>query len=60
MCARGNLTQHGKPQSVRVGTFNRMLARAQAGPAGVADRLVILLKPRNGGGGKKPEFKMNA
>jgi len=29
----------------------------QAGPTGVADRLVVPLKPVNAGGGKEPEFK---
>ena len=29
----------------------------QAGPPGVADRLVVPLKPANAGGGKGPEFK---
>ena len=31
----------------------------QAGPAGVADRLVVPMKPGNAGGGKGPEFKTN-
>ena len=31
----------------------------QAGPTGVADRLVVPLKPVNAGGGKEPEFKTN-
>ena len=31
----------------------------QAGPAGVADRLVVPSKPGNSGGGKGPEFKVN-
>ena len=29
----------------------------QAGPTGVADRLVVPWKPGNSGGGKEPEFK---
>jgi hypothetical protein len=29
----------------------------QAGPTGVADRLVVPMKPVNAGGGKEPEFK---
>ena len=32
----------------------------QAGRAGVAERLVIPLKPGNAGGGKGPQFKTNA
>ena len=31
----------------------------QAGPPGVADRLVVPLKPGNAGGGKGPQFKDN-
>jgi len=31
----------------------------QAGPAGVADRLVVPTKPGNSGGGKGPELKVN-
>jgi hypothetical protein len=30
----------------------------QTGPKGVADRLVVLRKPGNAGGGKGPEFKV--
>ena len=29
----------------------------QVGPNGVADRLVVPMKPGNSGGGKGPEFK---
>ncbi len=29
----------------------------QARPTGVADRLVVPMKPVNAGGGKEPEFK---
>ena len=29
----------------------------QAGPSGVADRLVVAMKPGNSGGAKEPEFK---
>ena len=32
----------------------------QAGRAGVAERLVVPLKPGNAGGGKGPQFKINA
>jgi hypothetical protein len=32
----------------------------QAGRAGVAERLVVPLKPGNAGGGKGPQFKTNA
>ena len=32
----------------------------QVGRAGVAERLVVPLKPGNAGGGKGPQFKANA
>ncbi len=32
------------------------LREEQAGPSGVADRLVVLMKPGNAGGGKEPDF----
>ena len=32
------------------------LREEQAGPFGVADRLVLLMKPGNAGGGKEPDF----
>ena len=32
----------------------------QAGPFGVTERLVVPMKPVNAGGGKGPQFKVNA
>ena len=32
----------------------------QAGPCGVAERLVVLMKPGNAGGGKGPQLKTDA
>ena len=32
------------------------LREEQAGPSGVADRPVLLMKPGNAGGGKEPDF----
>ncbi len=32
------------------------LREEQAGPSGAADRLVLLMKPGNSGGGKEPDF----
>ena len=32
----------------------------QAGPTGMAERLVVPLKPGNSGGGKEPQLKGNA
>jgi hypothetical protein len=33
---------------------------SQVGPYGVAERLVVLMKPGNSGGGKGPQLKTNA
>jgi hypothetical protein len=56
MSTHGKLLQHGKPQ--RWEARSQLDAReGQAGPSGVADRLVVPRKPGNAGGGKGPEFK---
>jgi len=56
---QGKRTQHGKPQ--RVTRDGQPDAReGQAGRAGVAERLVVPLKPGNAGGGKGRQFKTNA
>ncbi len=39
---------------------NRTPARDKAGRPGVAERLVVPLKPGNAGGGKGPQFKTDA
>jgi hypothetical protein len=58
-CTQGKRTQHGKPR--RVIRDDQPDAReGQAGRAGVAERLVVPLKPGNAGGGKGPQFKTNA
>src|ERR1700682_4699214 len=56
MSTHGKLLQHGKPQrwEARSQPDSR---EGQAGPPGVADRLVVPRKPGNSGGGKGPEFK---
>ena len=51
--------QHGKPRGV-VGDDQPDGGDAQAGRPGVAERLVVPLKPGNAGGGKGPQFKTNA
>ena len=52
-------TQHGKPQCV-IRDDQPETREGQAGRAGVAGGLVVLLKPGNAGGGKGPWFKTNA
>ena len=43
------------------GNEDQLAAReSQAGPYGVTERLVVLMKPGNAGGGKGPQFKTNA
>src|ERR1035437_3934611 len=58
-CTQGNRAQHGKPLGVvRDGQPN---ARERwVGRRGVTERLVVLLKPGNAGGGKGPWFKIDA
>jgi len=58
-CTQGKRTQHGKPRSVaRDGQPDAR--EGQAGRYGVAERLVVPMKPGNAGGGKGPQFKTNA
>ena len=58
-CTQGKRTQHGKPR--RVIRDDQPDAReGQAGRSGVAERLVVPLKPGTAGGGKGPQFKTNA
>src|ERR1700737_1051742 len=58
-CTQGKRTQHGKPQCV-IRDDQPDAREGQAGRAGVAERLVVPLKPGNAGGGKGPQFKTNA
>ena len=56
---QGKRAQHGKPLGV-VGDDQPDAGDGQAGRSGVAERLVVLPKPGNAGGGKGPQFKTNA
>src|SRR5229473_6235842 len=56
---QGKRAQHGKPQSA-VRDDQPEAREGQAGRSGVAERLVVPLKPGNAGGGKGPQFKTNA
>jgi hypothetical protein len=58
-CTQGKRTQHGKPLGV-VGDDQPDSGDGQAGRLGVAERLVVPLKPGNAGGGKGPWFKADA
>src|SRR6202040_275351 len=56
---QGKRRQHGKPQ--RVIRDDQPDAReGRSGRAGVAERLVVPMKPGNAGGGKGPQFKTDA
>ena len=57
MPVHGDPTQHGKPQAVRARDPQPDAREGQAGPPGVAVRLVVPSKPGNSGGGKGPSFK---
>ena len=58
-CTQGKRTQHGKPHCV-VRDDQPDAREGQAGRIGVAERLVVPLKPGNAGGGKGPQFKTDA
>src|SRR5208337_862225 len=58
-CTQGKRTQHGKPRSV-VRDDQPDAREGQAGRIGVAERLVVPMKPSNAGGGKEPQFKTDA
>ena len=58
-CTQGKRTQHGKPRGV-VRDDQPDAREGQAGRHGVAERLVVPLKPGNSGGGKEPQFKTDA
>ena len=56
-CTQGKRTQHGKSQCV-VGSGDQQEAGdGQRRRVGMAERLVVLMKPGNAGGGKEPQFK---
>ncbi len=54
MSVHGDPTQHGKPQAARACDPQPDAREGQAGLPGVAERLVVPLKPGNSGGGKGP------
>ena len=58
-CTPGKRTQHGKPQCV-IRDDQPDAREGQAGRTGVAERLVVPMKPGNAGGGKGPQFKTDA
>src|SRR6201987_1316034 len=58
-CTQGKRTQHGRPHDV-VRDDQPDTREGQAGRRGVAERFVVPLKPGNAGGGKGPQFKIDA
>jgi hypothetical protein len=54
-----DVTKHGKPRQ-RWHDHQPDARERQAGLPGVAERLVVPLKPGNAGGRKEPQFKGNA
>ena len=59
--ARGQQEKHGTRETPTAAARDRQpeAREGQAGPTGVAERLVVPLKPGNSGGGKGPPFKVN-
>ena len=59
MQAQGTLHNTGSPSGDR--GADQLAARERwAGPPGMAEGLVLLMKPGNAGGGKEPQLKGNA
>src|SRR5208282_4232491 len=58
-CTQGKRRQHGKPQGV-IRDDQPDAREGQAGRSGVAERLAVLMKLGNAGGGKGPQFKAGA
>ena len=59
MQAQGTMHNTGSPSGGR--GMDQLAARERkAGPCGMAERLVVPLKPGNAGGGKGPQLKADA
>ena len=59
MQAKGTMRNTGSPSGDR--SMDQLAARErQAGPTGMAERLVVPTKPGNSGGGKGPQLKADA
>src|SRR5215467_15109788 len=59
MQAKGTIRNTRSPSGDRVS--DQLAARERrAGPTGMAERLVVLMKPGNSGGGKGPQLKADA
>jgi hypothetical protein len=59
MQAKGTMRNTGSPSGGRC--VDQLAARErQAGPTGMTERLAVLMKPGNSGGGKEPQLKGNA
>ncbi len=56
-CKQRRRWQHGKPDAVDGRDDQPEAGDGQRGRYGVAERLVMLEKPGNAGGGKGPQFK---
>jgi hypothetical protein len=59
MQAKGTMRNTGSPSGDR-GIDQLATRERQAGPTGMAERLVVPMKPGNSGGGKEPQLKGNA
>ena len=58
MLTKGTRRNTGSPSGDREGQL--ATREGQAGPPGVTERLVVLMKPSNVGGGKGPQLKGDA
>ncbi len=55
-CMEEKIVGTREAPAVRSRVSQPELREEQAGPSGVADRFVLLMKPGNAGGGKEPDF----
>ena len=59
-CMHGIVAEHGKLDTAEGRDLQPDAREGQAGPGRVAERLVVPTKPGNAGGGKEPQFRVNA
>ena len=55
-CMEEEIVGTREAPTVRSRVSQPELREEQAGPSGVADRFVVLMRPGNAGGGKEPDF----
>ena len=59
-CMHGIVAEHGKPDTAEGRDLQPDAREGQARPGWVTERLIVPMKPGNAGGGKEPQFRVNA